>query len=258
MFKRILRSKPVLRGVGKAIGAYLKLVKHTTRFVTEPADAEQSIYGRTPIIVAMWHGQHLMIAFVKRPQDKTAVIISRHGDGEINAAAVEAFGFVTLRGSGAQRQDQVRKRGGSQALRLGLKILSGGTTLGLTADVPKISRVAGRGIIVTAQMSGRPIVPIAVVTARRIDFNNWDRTSIGLPFGKGAIVFGTPIEVPRTLTLEATEQARIAVQEALDAVHARAYALIGQQDPGAGRDSVREARAKAAADHRSATVEDLG
>jgi lysophospholipid acyltransferase (LPLAT)-like uncharacterized protein len=247
MLKKILRSKPVLRSAGKAMAAYLKLVQRTNRFVLEPADAESSVYAHAPVIIAMWHGQHFMIPFIKRAQDKAAVIISRHGDGEINAVAVEAFGFATVRGSGAQRQDQVRKRGGAQALRTGLKVLDDGYSLGLTADVPKVSRVAGKGIVTLAQLSGRPVLPVAVVTSRRKDFDSWDRTSIGLPFGKGAIVFGDLVHVPRDADPRALEQARLAVQAGLDRVHERAYALIGHKDPGAGRASVEEARARAAA-----------
>ena len=65
----------------------------------------------------------------------------------------------------------------------------------MTADVPKIARVCGEGIVTLARLSGRPIVPVAVVTSRRIDFESWDRASLGLPFGRGAMVLGEPIRV---------------------------------------------------------------
>ena len=67
----------------------------------------------------------------------------------------------------------------------------------MTADVPKVSRVAGLGIVKLAQMSGRPIYPVAVATRRRIVLDNWDRTTINLPFSRGAGVAGAPIHVPR-------------------------------------------------------------
>ena len=76
-----------------------------------------------------------------------------------------------------------------------LRALGDGEMVVMTADVPKIARVCGAGIITLAQMSGRPIVPVAVVTSRRIDFNSWDRASLGLPFGRGAIVVGEPVHV---------------------------------------------------------------
>jgi lysophospholipid acyltransferase (LPLAT)-like uncharacterized protein len=247
MLKKVLRSKPVLHGAGGLMASYLRLVQRTNTFVIEPADAAEAIYPLQPCIAAMWHGQHFMVPFAVRPQDKVAVMISRHGDGEINAVAAEKLGIRTVRGSGAQRQDQVRKRGGAQAMRACLSLLEEGVTVALTADVPKVSRVAGRGIISLAQLSGRPIIPLAVVTSRRKDFDSWDRSSIGLPFGRGAIVFGKPVHVARDVSLQAQEAARIAVQDELDAIHVRAYELVGTPDPGAGRESVVAARLKAAA-----------
>ena len=103
----------------------------------------------------------------------------------------------------------------------------------MTADIPKISRVCGLGIVTLAQLSGRPIVPVAVVTSRRIDFNSWDRASIGLPFGRGAIVLGEPVSVPREADEPALERLRQGVERELDRVHERAYALVGSRDPGA-------------------------
>jgi lysophospholipid acyltransferase (LPLAT)-like uncharacterized protein len=246
MLKKALRSRMLLRGAGRLMAGYLKFVQRTNRFVIEPEGVEAAVYASAPVIVAMWHGQHFMIPYIRRPQDRAAVMISRHGDGEINAAAVEAFGLTTVRGSGAQRQDQIRKRGGADALRAALATLRDDVSLAMTADVPKVSRVAGKGIVTLAQLSGRPVVPVAVVTNRRKDFRSWDRSSIGLPFGKGAIVFGAPILVARQADAAAQEAARLAIERGLDEVHARAYALVGAADPGANRPEVAAARAKAA------------
>ena len=52
---------------------------------------------------------------------------------------------------------------------------------------------------------------------RRIDFKSLDRASIGLPFGRGAIVVGAPVRVAATAGPEAMEEARLAVQGGLDA-----------------------------------------
>jgi lysophospholipid acyltransferase (LPLAT)-like uncharacterized protein len=87
--------------------------------------------------------------------------------------------------------------------------------------------------VTLAQMSGRPIVPVAVVTSRRIDFNSWDRASIGLPFGRGAIVLGEPFHVSREADAAALEGYRVSVEQELDRIHERAYALVGSKDPGA-------------------------
>ena len=228
--KRITRSRAVQEALGFLVASYLKFVHRTNRFVMEPADAYDRI--EMPVIAAMWHGQHFMIHFAKRPQDRAASLVSRSGDGEFNAIALRHLGVRAIRGSGARGRD-VRKKGGIQAMRAMLRALGDGEMVVMTADIPKISRVCGQGIVTLAQLSGRPIVPVAVVTSRRIDFDSWDRASIGLPFGRGAMVLGHPIHVPRDADEQALESLRKTVERELDRVHERAYALVGSRDPGA-------------------------
>jgi hypothetical protein len=232
LVKRIVRSRAVQESLGFLVAGYLKLVRRTNRFVMEPADAYDRIGPQMPVIAAMWHGQHFMIHFAKRPQDRAASLVSRSGDGEFNAVALRHLGVRAIRGSGARGRD-IRKKGGVQAMRAMLRALADGEMVVLTADIPKISRVCGEGIVTLAQLSGRPIVPVAVVTSRRMDFNSWDKASIGLPFGRGAMVLGDPIPVPRDADAQALEALRRQVERELDAVHARAYALVGSRDPGA-------------------------
>ena len=232
LVKRIVRSRAVQESLGFLVAGYLKLVRRTNRFVMEPADAYDRIGPQMPVIAAMWHGQHFMIHFAKRPQDRAASLVSRSGDGEFNAIALRHLGVRAIRGSGARGRD-IRKKGGVQAMRAMLRALADGEMVVLTADVPKIARVCGEGIVTLAQLSGRPIVPVAVVTSRRMDFSSWDKASIGLPFGRGAMVLGDPILVPRDADAQALEALRRQVERELDAVHARAYALVGSRGPGA-------------------------
>lgn len=232
LFKRVIRSRAVQESLGLIVAGYLKLVQRTNRFVVEPADAYDRIGPQMPVIAAMWHGQHFMIHFAKRPQDRAASLVSRSADGEFNAIALRHLGIRAIRGSGARGRD-IRKKGGVQAMRGMLKALQDGEMVVMTADIPKISRICGVGIVTLAQMSGRPIVPVAVVTSRRIDFKSWDKASIGLPFGRGAMVLGEPVHVPREADAAALEGYRLSVERELDRIHERAYALVGSKDPGA-------------------------
>ena len=95
-----------------------------------------------------------------------------------------------------------------------------------------------------ARLSGRPIYPCALVTSRKLTVQNWDRTTIGLPFGEAVLAIGEPVRVPRDADEAAMEAARRAVQAGLDEVHGRAYALLGKQDPGA---ELRDAKRRRAA-----------
>jgi lysophospholipid acyltransferase (LPLAT)-like uncharacterized protein len=234
MLKRLGQTAFVRETLGFLLAAYIRLIRRTNRFVVEPADIDALVAGRTPVIVAMWHGQHFMISFAwPNAVEKMAALISRHGDGGVNAAALRRLGVLPIRGSGGPA-DRMRKKGGVPAMREMLRALEAGYTVAVTADVPKRARVAGLGIVTLARVSGRPITPVAVVTSRRFDFNSWDRASLGKPFGRGAIIVGDLITVAANADEAAMETARVAVQAALDDVHRRAYRLVGAEDPGAG------------------------
>lgn len=233
MTKRWPGSALAHETIGLGLAAYLGLVRRTTRFVCEPADIDRAIAGQTPLIVAMWHGQHLMISFAwPKSIARMAALISRHADAGAQAVALRYLSVAPVRGSGG-RGDRMRRKGGVIALRELKRQLDAGVSVALTADLPKRPRIAGLGIVTLARLSGRPIIPIAVVTRRRFDFNSWDRASLGKPFGRGAIVLGDLIHVAPEADDAALEAARRAVEAGLDAVHTRAYALVGARDPGA-------------------------
>jgi len=247
LLKDIGRSRRVQHALGALFAGYVNLVKATGRIDILGEEGYAVLDDNQPTILTFWHGQHFMQTFVRRPDDRCSVMISRSGDGEINAHAARLLGMGVVRGSGAQRPDQVSKRGGIQALRALISKLEDGEHVALTADVPKISRVAGEGIISLAQISGRPIVPVGVVASRRIDFSSWDASSIGLPFSRLAIVFGRAIAIPREAHAQEKEALRVELQSELDRIYALGYAHFGQEDPGANRQSMIEARARQAA-----------
>jgi hypothetical protein len=228
--RRITRSPFVQEAVGLTMASYLRLVWHTTRFHIEPDSAYEMFDRELPVIIAMWHGQHFMTAFVKQDYHKAKVLISRHRDGEMMARAAERLGIGAIRGSGAAEGETVRK-GGTAAMLSMLDALRDGWNIALTADVPKVARVAGRGIVMLARYSGRPVIPVAVATHRRIDLKNWDRTSINLPFGRGAIIAGEPIRVPTEGDDAVMEASRLEIQAALNAVTQRAYAVVDGKTP---------------------------
>jgi lysophospholipid acyltransferase (LPLAT)-like uncharacterized protein len=246
MLKSIWRSRGLQLVLGTLLAWYLRLARWTSRIdIDEPALAVAE--GEMPYILAMWHGQHFMVPFLQKPHYRFSVLISRHGDGEVNAIAASHFNIGLVRGSGAQRPDQIRKRGGSQAMRAMLAALKRGECMSLTADVPKIARVVGPGIVVLARLSGRPIVPIAIVSNRRLIARSWDRACIGLPFGHCAVRFGAPIFVPRDADPATLEALRRQLEDTLDDIHREAHAQLGVADPLAGRPEVAAARAVARA-----------
>ncbi len=229
MLKRLVRSPRVQAAAGLLGAGYLKLVFRTNGFTIDPPDIYDRVDAELPVILAMWHGQHFMSPFIRRPYHRAKVLISRHHDGEINAQVAERLGVGTIRGSGDMK-GRFHTKGGPAAFRAMLESLNAGWTVALTADVPKVSRRAGMGIVKLASYSGRPIVPLAMTTSRRIDLNNWDRTTISLPFGRGAAVVGDWVRVRAHADDEELEAARLEVEASLNVATERALALVDRRD----------------------------
>lgn len=225
--KRFARSRVVQTTIGVAAAEYLRFVWLTSRTVLDPPDVYERIVPEMPVIIAMWHGQHFMVPFIRRGH-AAKVLISRHRDGEINAIAAERLGVGTIRGSG-DAGGRFDVKGGVGAFQAMLSTLDGGCSVALTADVPKVARVAGVGIIKLAQLSGRPILPVAVATSRRKVLDNWDRTAINLPFTRLAMVASEPVRVPSDPDDGTLEGCRRSLEAGLNRATTRAYELADRR-----------------------------
>jgi lysophospholipid acyltransferase (LPLAT)-like uncharacterized protein len=233
LLRNLLRSSWVQRAAGFLAAEYLRLVWLTNKFSYEPADVYARVEPQQPVILAFWHGQHFMTPFVKtRDSHRAKVLISRHRDGEFNAIAAERLGIGTIRGSG-DHGSAFHRKGGVGAFKEMVRALAEGYNVALTADVPKRSRVAGLGIIMLARESGRPIMPFAMATSRFIRLDNWDRTTINLPFGRGALVGIEEIFVPPDADAETMEKLRVKLEAYLNEATRRAYAQVGRPEDAA-------------------------
>jgi lysophospholipid acyltransferase (LPLAT)-like uncharacterized protein len=232
--RRLMQMRWVQKTLGVAAAEYLRLVWMTSRIQMEPADPFRLYEHEQPVILAMWHGQHFLLPFLRRGY-RFKVLISRHIDGEINAIAAEWLGVGTVRGSGDHGR-RYHIKGGVGAFKSMMDVLAEGTNMALTADVPKVSRVAGLGIVKLASASGRPIFPFALATSRRIELDNWDRSAVNLPFSRAAGVVGDMLRVPADASPEALEHARSTLEKSLNVATERAYALADRR-PIAVRDT---------------------
>jgi len=231
LIRNTLRSGWFQRAVGFLAAEYLRLVWWTNRFSLEPPDVYAQVEPEMPAIFAFWHGQHFMTPFIKKNKEihRAKVLISLHRDGEFNAIAAERLGIGTIRGSG-DHGSAFHRKGGVGAFMEMVRALEAGYNVALTADVPKRSRVVGLGIIMLARASGRPIMPFAMATSRFIQLKNWDRTTINLPFGRGALVGIETIFVPPDADAETMERLRAKVEAVLNEVTFRAYARVGRPE----------------------------
>jgi len=229
----MLRSGWFQHAVGFLAAEWLRLVFRTNRFSYEPGGMDAlyaRVEGQMPAIFAFWHGQHFLTPFIKTKESHLAkVLVSLHRDGEFNAIAAERLGIGTIRGSG-DHAAAFHRKGGVGAFKEMVRALGDNYNVALTADVPKRSRVVGLGIIMLARESGRPIMPFAMATSRYIQLDNWDRTTINLPFGRGAVVGVEEVYVPADADAEAMEQHRERLEAFLNQATQRAYELVGRPE----------------------------
>jgi lysophospholipid acyltransferase (LPLAT)-like uncharacterized protein len=228
MWRTLRKSELFRRSLGYTLAGYLRSVARSVHFEVEPANIYEIAEAEMPVILTFWHGQHFLAPFIMKSHHRAKVLISRHADADINAIAAEALGVGTIRGSGATNARDFHRKNAVGAMREMIDTLAQGINVALTADVPKISRVAGRGVIALARHSGRPIYPVAIATSRRIVAKSWDRASIDLPFGRGGAVAAEPIRVAPDADAADLEAARELVQERLNDATARAEMLANR------------------------------
>lgn len=204
-----------------------RFIYFTNRRVKGSDDTAAVLKAHMPSIVALWHGQHLL-APCDRPRGiAVTAMFSRSADAELNARVAERLGFRTIRGSGGREKGGSSAKGGARALIAMKKTLDHGNTVAMIADIPHgTPREAGLGIVMLARISGRPIVPVAYATSRRkVLEKTWDRTTINLPFGRLAVIFGTPVHVPPDANEAVMEAKRHEVTASLNAATEKAYLL---------------------------------
>jgi lysophospholipid acyltransferase (LPLAT)-like uncharacterized protein len=228
---RLLRSPPVQRSVASLAAGFLRVVNRTNPLTFDPPDAYARYIDRAPVIFTMWHGQHFMLPFARIFDFDARVLISRSHDGEINAIVARKLGIRTIRGSTARNPSRVLEKGGMAGFLEMQAALAEGACVSMTADISNLaSRRAGKGIVALAKASGRPIVPIAYASSRRIDVKSWDRATINLPFGRAVCAVGALVDVPADADAARLEQARHAVEASLNEATERAYHIVDRRD----------------------------
>jgi lysophospholipid acyltransferase (LPLAT)-like uncharacterized protein len=227
---RLLESPWFQRTVATLATGYLRFVSTTSRFSFDPDDPYGRYVHLAPVIFTMWHGQHFMLPFARIFDYDVRVLISRHRDGEINALVARKLGIGTIRGSTARNPSRMLEKGGMVGFLEMKAALEEGACVSMTADISNLaSRRAGLGIISLARVTGRPIVPLALTTSRRIDLASWDRATINLPFSRAVCAVAEPIMVPADADAGLMEAKRLELEEALNEATARARRLADRR-----------------------------
>ena len=114
-------------------------------------------------------------------------------------------------------------RGGSASLRELVGWLKRGHDIGLTPDGSRgpIYEIKP-GLILLAQLSKRPILPLSFEFSSSWRLKSWDRFFIPKPFSRVTFTVGEPHTVERTTTTEAFEAERLRCEQFLQTqIHER-------------------------------------
>jgi hypothetical protein len=162
------------------------------------AGSKIEIRGRAPIegllasrrcIFAFWHDRILLVSYFHKGWN-AAILVSNSADGEIIAQILQRQGHFMVRGS-------TRKGGGRALVRMIKEVREHRRMGGVVPDGPQGPRHKVQpGIILLAQKSGYPIVPVTFSAKRGKRFNSWDRFLLPYPATACMLVYGNPIEVP--------------------------------------------------------------
>lgn len=219
--RQVLRGDRPRRILCWAIHLYIRFVFATNRWTVAGGEAPKRLRAEgRPFILAFWHGRLLMIPMAWQRLAPMHMLISAHRDGRIIADSVTYFGVQSIAGS--------TRRGGSSALRAMLRHLAAGDCVGITPDGPRgPAMTASTGIVNVARLARVPILPVTFATSRRKVLRSWDRFYLALPFGRGAFVWGDPIEVEPDLDQAGIERARALIEARLSEIGRDADRRVG-------------------------------
>jgi lysophospholipid acyltransferase (LPLAT)-like uncharacterized protein len=217
------RQSPSRRVQARLIAALgyraVALLGSTLRWKTEGLEHFDAIVrsGHQPVM-AFWHGRILPAAYYFRRRG-IVVITSENFDGEWIAGIIERFGYGTARGS--------TSRGARKALLQMTRDMAAGKPAGFTIDGPRgPARVAQAGAVWLAKATGNPVLPFHLEASRHWTLKSWDRTQIPKPFATVSIAMGEPFSVPPDADEAAVEEARRDLERRLQALEAKATALL--------------------------------
>lgn len=194
--------------LGQGLLASLFTTTRVVREGYEPIAAMRAAGER--VIFTFWHGVLLPLAYYHQ-REGIVVLVSEHADGEYITRVLERYGYDTARGSST--------RGGTRGLRGLLKAARDGHDLGITPDGPKgPPRVFKPGAVVAAQLTGLPIVPVAVGASAAWHFRSWDAFMVPKPLSRIRIRYGDPVHVPRSLPEHEVEALAARLGDTLNAM----------------------------------------
>jgi lysophospholipid acyltransferase (LPLAT)-like uncharacterized protein len=164
--------------------------------------------ARAPFVLVAWHRGLLVAAYAHRDRGFW-VPLSLSRDGELAEGALRRLGFArSPRGSSS--------RGGSALLREMIRRLRAGESGGVLPDGPRGPAFEAKpGVIALAAATGAQLVPLGVAAAPAHRLGSWDLALLPLPFARVLVLYGSPLDVPRSADAAALESWRARLEQEL-------------------------------------------
>jgi hypothetical protein len=224
--RRMTRARRALYAVVVPLGlAIIRLWWLTCRIHHIEGDEHLSAaLAKAPSLVpCYWHQHQLFCArYLLERRARGLVpgwLISPSVDGELGAMMVNRIGARAIRGSSSHT--------GARALRdYYLALVKENISPVVTPDGPKGPRFKFKpGAILLAQMSGRPMLPMAYA-ASRAWLIQWDKFVIPVPFARISIAIGEPRYVARVLDAAGMEALQREMELELQRLYRQAAARL--------------------------------
>ena len=104
------KPRLVHTAAGALLARYIRFVGASCRQTEEMTERFEEHARHHPCIVAMWHGQFLLLPLVKHPGFEVDVMLARHRDAELMGAVLRKFGMRPHQGRGRRRAAQGPRR----------------------------------------------------------------------------------------------------------------------------------------------------
>ena len=92
--------RPLQITAAPVLASYIKLAINTSTIVSDPRDWLARVQELHPSIVALWHGQFLLLPGIYPPVIPGRAMVARHDDAEALARVLRRFGLGLIRGAG--------------------------------------------------------------------------------------------------------------------------------------------------------------
>ena len=95
------RARLIDRLAGATLARYIRYVRRTSRGIPEMDAIVEENIRHHPCIVAMWHGEFMLLPLIKPANKPTDIMLARHSDAEFLGEALKRFDMQLIRGAGA-------------------------------------------------------------------------------------------------------------------------------------------------------------